>query len=81
MQPESTQDRGSASRPRPRICSGGCQFFSPEYDRGRKIAGMGSCDKHDSQLTVQVGDFCVWLTGRMNAASAANTQNAMTIRH
>jgi hypothetical protein len=45
---------------RQRVCSGACPFFTPEYDRGRKIAGIGRCEKHDSQLRVQVGDFCLW---------------------
>ena len=45
---------------RQRICSGACPFFTPEYDRGRKIAGIGRCEKHDSQLRVQVGDVCIW---------------------
>ena len=80
MQAESIQDHGHASRPRPRICSGGCQFFSPEYNKGRKIAGMGSCDKHDSQLSVQVGEFCVWLTSRVSAPAAASAQTGLTIR-
>ena len=72
----------SSSRPRPRICSGGCQFFNPEYSRGRKIAGMGTCDKHDSQLTVQVGDFCRWIAGRLNAsAAAASAPSPMALRH
>ena len=62
---------------RHRICSGACPFFSPEYDRGRKIAGIGRCEKHDSQLRVQVGDFCLWARERFAKPAIAQPALAM----
>jgi len=47
--------------PRSRICSGACPFFSPTYQQGRKLPGVGTCDRHESALPVTVGTLCLWL--------------------
>ena len=56
---------------RARICSGGCSFFSPQYEYGRKVAGLGACQKHDSQFAVQVGINCLWAQPRSIAEVSA----------
>ena len=62
---------------RPRVCSGGCSFFLAEYDRGRKIAGVGTCQKHDSQLPVQVGNLCLWLRFHHEPVAPAEEPTAL----
>ncbi|HZT06999.1 MAG TPA: hypothetical protein VFC51_08200 [Chloroflexota bacterium] len=69
-----TMKASAHGQERVRVCSGGCPFFSPEYVNGRKLAGMGCCQKHDSQLTVRVGNACIW-----PRAGVASQRDAMLV--
>ena len=43
-----------------RICSGSCDYFTPVYQAGRKIAGVGTCENLHCGSPVQVGMMCLW---------------------
>src|SRR6266498_853752 len=43
-----------------RICSGGCDYFTPVYQSGRKIAGVGMCENARCGADVRVGMICLW---------------------
>ncbi len=62
---------------RARICSGGCSFFAPEYQQGRKVAGVGTCQKHDSQCSVQVGIMCLWAQPNMSTTTISSRATAL----
>ncbi len=54
----------------PRICSGACPFFTPIYERGRKIAGKGTCANHASDAATCVGTPCHWKLTRYSRRHA-----------
>ncbi len=43
-----------------RICSGSCDYFTPVYESGRKIAGVGTCENFHCGSAVRVGIMCLW---------------------
>jgi hypothetical protein len=43
-----------------RICSGSCDYFTPVYQSGRKIAGVGTCENLHCGSPVRVGIVCLW---------------------
>jgi hypothetical protein len=43
-----------------RICSGSCDYFTPVYQSGRKIAGVGTCENMHCNSPVRVGMMCLW---------------------
>ncbi|MEA2641004.1 MAG: hypothetical protein QOF51_2398, partial [Chloroflexota bacterium] len=47
-------------RPRQRICSGACPYFVEHYHDGRKVAGVGSCQRQLGGMDVRVGTRCAW---------------------
>ena len=47
-------------QPARRICSGSCDYFTPVYQSGRKIAGVGMCENARCGADVRVGMICLW---------------------
>jgi hypothetical protein len=49
-----------------RICSGSCDYFTPVYESGRKVAGVGTCENLHCGSAVRVGMMCLWAKESLN---------------
>jgi hypothetical protein len=65
---------------RRQVCTGACPFFASEYVAGRRVPGVGTCERHASEVAVTVGIECLWTAKATSPVPAQLSQAAPATR-